>query len=153
MPTMPVDPRRAAPLGPRRGARRRDRHGRGRRFDLIPPHLPGYRTRRERFDEIVAAAIAAATERYPRKLAHVQVIVEDVQSVDPAPWESAQVSLGRSHPGSRDTPPQIIVHRRAIETRCTDTEEIELLVRQVVADQLGALIGVDGQEIDPDAWD
>ena len=38
----------------RRGARRRDRHGRGLRGPLIAPTLPAWRTRSEKFDDLVA---------------------------------------------------------------------------------------------------
>ena len=34
--------------------RRRDRHGRGLRGPLLPPTLPGWRTRAERFDELMS---------------------------------------------------------------------------------------------------
>src|SRR5690625_6043051 len=85
----------AGPSGQRPVPRRRDRRGRGRRWDLIPPHLPGHRTRREQFDDAVADVAAALTERFPRRLAHLQVVVEEVPPSDPAPWEHAGVLLGR----------------------------------------------------------
>ena len=40
--------------------RRRNRHGRGLRGELMLPTLPGYRTRSDRFDELVMDSAAAA---------------------------------------------------------------------------------------------
>ena len=150
---MDLEPGRApAPRGPL-GPRRRDRRGRGRRWDLIPPHLPGHRTRQERFDDLVADAGAALTERFPRRLAHLQVLVEEVPSADPAPWEEAQVVLGRAVPGTREHPPRVIVYRRPLETRCVTATELEMLVRQVLSEQIGSLLSIAPEDVDPEAWD
>ena len=150
---MDLEPGRApAPRGPL-GPRRRDRRGRGRRWDLIPPHLPGHRTRRERFDDLVADAGAALTERFPRRLAHLQVLVEEVPSADPAPGEEAQVVLGRAVPGTREHPPRVIVYRRPLETRCVTATELEMLVRQVLSEQIGSLLSIAPEDVDPEAWD
>lgn len=150
---MDLEPGRApAPRGPL-GPRRRDRRGRGRRWDLIPPHLPGHRTRRERFDDLVADAGAALTERFPRRLAHLQVLVEEVPSADPAPWEEAQVVLGRAVPSTREHPPRVIVYRRPLETRCVTATELEMLVRQVLSEQIGSLLSIAPEDVDPEAWD
>lgn len=135
-----------------RAGRRRDRHGHGLRTPLIPPHLPGHRTRRERFDQIVADAAAALIERFPRRLEHVRVLVEDVPPADPAPWEDAVVSLGRVLPATREQPPRVILYRLPIQTRCARQDEIELIVRQVLSEQIGAMLGIAPEDIDPGAW-
>lgn len=144
------DPRRRPPI--RSAARRRDRHGRGRRFDLVPPHLPGFRTRRERFDDTVADLAADVAERFPRRLAHLQVLVEEVPAADPAPWEDAPVLLGRALPATRERPATVIVYRRPVVTRCVGDAEIEGLVRQVLAEQIGSLLGLPPEDVDPEAW-
>lgn len=149
---MDVQPLRPGMPGPRQGPRRRDRRGRGLRWDLIPPHLPGYRTRRERFDDLVAEAGAALAERFPRRLAHLQVLVEEVPPSDPAPWEEASVLLGRVLPPTREHPPRVILYRLPLQTRCASEEELERLVRQVLAEQIGSLLNIDPEDVDPDAW-
>ena len=116
-------------------------------------HLPGHRTRRERFDDLVADAGAALTERFPRRLAHLQVLVEEVPSADPAPWEEAEVVLGRAVPGTREHPPRVIVYRRPLETRCVTATELEMLVRQVLSEQIGSLLSIAPEDVDPEAWD
>lgn len=149
---MDVQQRRPGSPGPARGPRRRDRRGRGRRWDLIPPHLPGYRTRRERFDDLVAAAGAALTERFPRRLTHLQVLVEEVPPSDPAPWEDATVLLGRVVPPTREHPARAIVYRLPLQTRCATEADLELLVRQVLAEQVASLLRLDPEDVDPEAW-
>lgn len=149
---MDVEPLRPASPGPRQGPRRRDRRGRGRRWDLIPPHLPGYRTRRERFDELVTDAGAALAERFLRRLEHLQMLVEEVPPADPAPWEDATVLLGRVIPPSREHPARVIVYRRPLQTRCSTEAELEVLVRQVLAEQIGSLLNIDPEDVDPEAW-
>ncbi|WP_114855576.1 metallopeptidase family protein [Brachybacterium sp. YJGR34] len=150
---MDVEPLRAASPGPRPEPRRRDRRGRGRRFDLIPPHLPGYRTRRERFDDLVTDAGAALAERFPRRLAHLQVLVEEVPPADPAPWEDASVLLGRVIPPSREHPARVILYRRPLQTRCASEQDLETLVRQVLSEQIGSLLNIAPEDVDPGAWD
>ncbi|MEE1649595.1 metallopeptidase family protein [Brachybacterium sp. J144] len=150
---MDVEPLRPGAPGPRRAARRRDRHGRGRRFDLIPPHLPGYRTRREVFDDLVAESGATLAERFPRRLAHLRVLVEEVPPTDPAPWEDAAVLLGRALPATREHPPRAILYRRPIQTRCASEEDLEALVRQVLSEQVGSLLGIAPEDVDPGAWE
>ena len=149
---MDVQPQRPGAPGPRQGPRRRDRRGRGRRWDLVPPHLPGYRTRRERFDDLVADTGAALAERFPRRLAHLQVLVEEVPPSDPAPWEEATVLLGRVIPPGREHPARVIVYRRPLQTRCASEDELELLVRQVLSEQIGSLLNIAPEDVDPGAW-
>lgn len=140
------------PPAPRPGLRRRDRRGRGRRWDLIPPHLPGHRTRRERFDDTVTDAAASLIERFPRRLAHLRVVVEEVPPADPAPWEDDSVLLGRALPSTREHPPRIILYRLPIQTRCSTEQDLDLLVRQVLSEQVGSMLAIAPEDVDPEAW-
>ncbi|GAB4095679.1 metallopeptidase family protein [Brachybacterium horti] len=153
MPPMDRDLAARAVPDPRSAPRRRDRHGRGFRRDLIPAHLPGHRSRRERFDDLVADSVATIAERFPRRLAHLQVMVEEVPPEDPAPWEDAPVVLGRALPATREHPPRVVLYRRPVATRCTGDEELEALVRQVVSEQIGSLLGMAAEDVDPEAWE
>lgn len=132
--------------------RRRDRHGRGWRRDLIPSHLPGHRSRRDVFDDTVLDAARPLIERFPRRLEHLEVAVEDVPLTDPAPWEAEAVSLSRFFPADRDHPPRIVLYRRPIETRCPGGEDLELMIRQVLSDQIAQMLGMRPEDLDPEAW-
>lgn len=133
--------------------RRRDRHGRGFRGMLLPPHLPGHLTRREEFDDAVLDAADPLLERFGRRLEHLAISVEEVPPADPAPWEMQAVPLGRYVPPDRDHPPQVIIYRRPVVSRCTAPEDLEIMVRQVLAEQIGAMLGMDPEDVDPGAWE
>ena len=115
-------------------------------------HLPGFHTRREVFDQVAADAAADLLELFPLRLPHLRVLVEDVPPADPAPWEGRTASLGRSLPGTRETPPRAVLHRLPIQTRCSDRDHLELLIRQVLSEQVGSLLGMAAEDVDPDAW-
>ncbi|WP_084252599.1 metallopeptidase family protein [Devriesea agamarum] len=116
-------------------------------------HLPGHRTRREIFEDDVTAAAHIAIQRFGHKLRYLQVTVEDAPPSDPAPWEDNVVPLGRYFPSDRLHPPRIVMYRRPIVTRCADPSELSLLIRQVLSEQIGAMLSRPPEEIDPQAWD
>lgn len=142
-----------APGGSGRGGHRRDRHGRGFRGPVVPPHLPGYRTRRARFDELVRDCAEDLLERFPRRLEHLQVAVEDVPPADPSPWEAGGVALGRYLPADRTHPPRVVLYRRPISTRTADDDDLELFIRQVLSEQVASMLGKNPEDIDPGAWE
>lgn len=147
----------AAPLAPSLPTpprpRRRDRHGRGFRGMLLPPHLPGHLTRREIFDDTVLDCAETLMTRFGRRLEHLAVSVQEIPSTDPAPWEMQAVPLGRYIAPDRDHPPQIVLYRRPIVSRCSAPGDLAMLVRQVLAEQIGAMLAMDPEDVDPGAWE
>lgn len=135
----------------RHGARRRDRHGRGLRGPLLNPVLPGWLTRSEKFDSLVAAAAARLQHLNPA-LAGTEYGVEEIPPSDPSPWEHHSVVLGRAFPADRlsGVPPRIVVYRRPIITRAAGAEELALLVQLVLAEQAAALLGRQPWQVDPE---
>lgn len=79
-------------------------------------------------------------------------MVEEVPPADPAPWEDASVLLGRTHPSTREQPPRVILYRLPIQTRCANGTELELLVRQVLSEQVGSMLAIAAEDVDPEAW-
>ncbi|MHB1064770.1 MAG: metallopeptidase family protein [Georgenia sp.] len=136
----------------RRAPRRRDRHGRGLRGPLVPPVLPGWRTRAEKFDDVVLRCVERLERRWAGPLAGTEFAVEEVPPSDPAPWEHRQVALGRYFPAdpAAGLVHRIVVYRRPVLARAEEPEEIEVLVRIVLVDQVAAMLGRDPHEIDPD---
>lgn len=130
--------------------RRRDRRGRGPRGPLLPPSLPAYRTRAERFDDLVLAAVERLEKRWSRQLDGAEFAVEDVPPSQPAPWEHGGVPLGRYFPADAGMPPRIVVYRRPVENRAVDAEELEDLVRDVVVEQVAHLLARSPDEVDPE---
>lgn len=140
-PTLPVVPS---------GVRRRDRRGRGVRGPLLPPHLPGARTRAERFDELVLGTVERLERSWAKQLAGTEFAVEDVPPSDPAPWEHRRgVPMGRYFPADGPLAHRIVVYRRPIEERAVDREELAEIVRTVVVEQVAHMLGRGPEEIDP----
>ena len=145
------DPSRRAPAPAPASAHRRDRHGRGLRGPLVPPHLPAWRTRAERFDELVVAA-ADALPRHCPQVGSIQFAVEEVPPSDPAPWEHGVV-LGRGFAAQprAGLPSRIVVYRRPVASRAREDAELAGLVRRVVVEQVALVLGRGPDEIDPQA--
>ena len=85
--------------------RRRDRHGRGLRGVLAPPGVPLYRTRTERFDDLVLQAVARLEPQWEAHLAGVEFAVEEIPPTEaPAGNGRGPVPLSRLDPGSAQAP-------------------------------------------------
>jgi predicted Zn-dependent protease with MMP-like domain len=138
------------PREPVHPVRRRDRRGRGPRGPILPVDLPAYRTRAERFDDLVLAAVERLEKRWSRQLDGAEFAVEEVPPSQPAPWEHGGVPLGRYFPADAGLPPRIVVYRRPVETRAVDAEELEDLVRDVVVEQVAHLLARSPEEVDPE---
>ena len=145
------DPSRRAPAPAPASAHRRDRHGRGLRGPLVPPHLPAWRTRAERFDELVVAATDDLARHCPQ-VGSIQFAVEEVPPSDPAPWEHGVV-LGRGFAAQprAGLPSRIVVYRRPVASRAREDAELAGLVRRVVVEQVALVLGRGPDEIDPQA--
>ena len=142
--------------------RRRDRHGRGLRGPLAPAGSPLYRSRSERFDDLVLAAVAQLEPRWEAELSGVEFAVEEVPSADlPAggapPDGFDPIPLARLDPAWSDTgdparparPARIVLYRRPLLARADGEDELSELVLDVVVEEFARLLGVDPQSIDP----
>lgn len=137
------------------GGARRDRHGRGLRGPLTPSSLPLYRTRSQRFDDLVDEAVERLERRWADKLARVEFAVAEVPleedwsgaGVDPA---ADPVPLARLFPAAADQPARIVVFRRPLEARAADPQEREALVHEVLVEQVAALLGLSPETVDPE---
>ena len=105
-------------------------------------------TRAERFDELVLDAASRMELRAGKTLGDVEFAVEDVPPSDPAPWEHSDVPLGRLFAAQGAMPARIVVYRRPVETRTTDTRELAALINDVVVEQVASLLNVDPRDLD-----
>lgn len=150
---MTEDPQALIPALPvRQAGRRRDRRGRGLRGPLMPSVTPAWRTRSDRFDDLVLACMERLESRLPDELSGVEFAVEEIPPSEPAPWEHRAVPLGRSFPGDRlaGLNDRIVLYRRPLLTRATGEEEVEILVRTVLAEQVSHLLEIPLEDVDPD---
>ena len=107
--------------GSRRGVsgrvRRRDRHGRGLRGSLVPPNVPLYRSRSDRFDDLVLLAVSQLEPRWEAELSGIEFRVEEIPPVigdidDPEPVPLGRLEVGPTPPARvrpapiRPVPPQ-----------------------------------------------
>jgi len=116
---------------------------------VIPPNLPGHRTRAERFDDHVLDAVERLERRWARPLDGTEFAVEEVPASSPAPWEQGGVPLGRYFPADAGMPARIVVYRRPIEARAVDEGDLAELVWDVLIEQVAHLLGRRPEEIDP----
>ena len=129
--------------------RRRDRRGRGLRGPLLPTTAPAYRTRAERFDDLVLDSVDELERRWSRQLEGTEFAVEDVPPSGPAPWEHGGVPLGRYFPADAGLPNRIVVYRRPLESRAVDALDLADLVHDVVVEQVAHLLGRAPEDVDP----
>ena len=164
---------------PQRAARirRRDRHGRGLRGALAPPDVPLYRTRTERFDDLVLQAVARLEPQWEAHLSGVEFAVEEIPPLDEAATGvRGPVPLSRLEPGSPRSrapepgggpdgpallgadrpdggagqdPPRIVVYRRPLMARADDEDELGELVFDVVVEEFARMLGLDPGDVDP----
>lgn len=135
------------PSGPRR-----NRHGRSRRGPLVPMHLPGYRSRPERFDDAVMASAQRLSERWPREIELIDFLIEPVPSdqlIDKAEAVSDRIPLASSTPATAHQRAEIIIYRLPIEQIADSTVELVDLVHQCVVHEVAQLWMKPINDIDP----
>ncbi len=115
--------------------------------------MPAYRTRAERFDDLVLDAVERIERVWARQLEGTEFAVEDVPPSSPAPWEQGGVPLGRYFPADAGLPARIVVYRRPVESRATDALDLADLVRDVVVEQVAHLLGRSPEDVDPQYGD
>jgi predicted Zn-dependent protease with MMP-like domain len=145
--------------------RRRDRHGRGGRGILAPPGVPVYRTRAQRFDDLVLQAVARLEPRWEAHLAGVEFAVEEIPPIgdgaaDPVPLSRLDPGTGGTaggfppagadvSPGAALRPPRIVVYRRPLVARADGDDDLGELVFEVVVEEFARLLGMNPEDVDP----
>ncbi|MHA7246694.1 metallopeptidase family protein [Arthrobacter tecti] len=147
--------RLAVPDSPLRGSsdsagRRRNRHGRGVRGDLIPSHLPGSRTRSERFEDWVMESAQRLERLWGDRIQDVQINVQEIpdglESMTPLALRGL---LGTSTPAADKRPAIITVYRHPIEMAAKGYVPTNELVHDVVVEQIAELLGMTPEAVDP----
>ncbi len=124
------------------------------RGSLVPPNVPLYRTRVERFDDLVLLAVAQLEPRWETELSGIEFAVEEIPPVEPDPDEVEPVPLARLEPGSAvlgqpERPARIVLYRRPLMARADGQDELAELVLDVIVEQFARWLGVDPQTVDP----
>lgn len=135
---------------PRRDkAPRRSRHGRSLRGPVIPPSVPAWRTRADKFDDAVASDIAQFRLFLGTKLDHYDFAVLDMPEKAPAPWEKG-IPLGRFFPFERPAKihGRIVFYRLPILSAARQESNFSLFLHQVITMHIASALNVDPQAID-----
>jgi predicted Zn-dependent protease with MMP-like domain len=120
----------------------------------VPPEVPLYRTRAQRFDDLVLLAISQLEPRWEAELSSVEFAVEEIPPAEPDPDDTDPVPLARLEPGApdsldRERPARILLYRRPLMARADGDEELAELVLDVIVEQFARWLGVDPQTVDP----
>jgi hypothetical protein len=124
------------------------------RGSLVPPDVPLYRTRIEKFDDLVLLAVSQLEPRWETELSGIEFAVEEIPPLEPDPDDAEPVPLARLEPGSAvpgepDRPARIVLYRRPLMARADGQEELAELVLDVIVEQFARWLGVDPQTVDP----
>jgi predicted Zn-dependent protease with MMP-like domain len=119
--------------------------------------VPLYRSRAQRFDDLVLEAVAQLEPRWEAELAGVEFAVEEIPAADPPDDDPEPVPLARLDPASPPVsdlqrparPARIVLYRRPLMARADDEEDLSELVLDVVVEEFARLLGVDPQAVDP----
>jgi hypothetical protein len=134
---------------------RRDRRDRGVRGPLAPAGSPLNVSRGDRFGDIVLAAVERLEPRWGQRLPALDVEVHDVPPAEAGSAAATGAARGDDVPlathrrATRDRPPVVVVYRRPVELRAPERLARVDLVRDLVAEQLAEILGVDPGELDP----
>jgi predicted Zn-dependent protease with MMP-like domain len=130
--------------------RRRNRHGRGLRGDVVLPTHPGYRTRSDRFDDMVLDSAQRLHDIWGKTLDGVRFGVDEIPpDLEQLAANAATVPMGSYTPATDEDGPMITVYRRVVEQACGSVEELQDLVHDVVVEHTAEMLGVAPETLDP----
>jgi predicted Zn-dependent protease with MMP-like domain len=140
--------RTAAPRGFRQ--RRRNRHGRGLRGEIMLPTLPGYRTRSDRFDDFVLDSAERLHDIWGKPLDGVRFAVDEIPpGLEQLVADRAPAPMGAYSPATAEEGPVITLYRRVVEQACGTRDELQDLVHDVVVEYTAEMLGVPPESLDP----
>ncbi|GAA2544270.1 metallopeptidase family protein [Mycolicibacterium diernhoferi] len=134
------------------------------RGSLLPPTVPGWRSRSEKFDMAVLEAYEPIERRWHQRVSNLDVAVDEIPRISPKDPDSVQwppevvadgpIALARLIPAGVDvrgnpTRARIVLFRKPIERRAKDTDELADLLHEVLVAQVATYLGVEPSVIDP----
>lgn len=143
---------------------RGSRRGREMRGCLLPPTVPGWRSRAERFDMAVLEAYEPIERRWQDRVSTLDVAVDEIPRIAPKDPDSVQwppevvadgpIALARLIAAGVDvrgnsTRARIVLFRKPIERRAKDTIELTELLHELLVAQVATYLGVEPAVIDP----
>jgi hypothetical protein len=155
---------RSSPRGRRSTGKKVSRRGRDMRGALLPPTVPGWRSRAERFDMAVLEAYEPIERRWQERLSGLDVAVDEIPRISAKDPESVQwppevvadgpIALARLIAAGVDirgsaTRARVVLFRKPIERRAKDTIELAELLHEILVAQVATYLDVEPSVIDP----
>ncbi len=146
------------------GAPGGSRRGREMRGALLPPTVPGWRSRAERFDMAVLEAYEPIERRWQKRMAELDVAVDEIPRLAPRDPDNVQwppevvadgpIALARLIPAGVDvrgnpTRARIVLFRKPIERRAKDSVDLADLLHEILVAQVANYLGVEPSVVDP----
>ena len=125
---------------------KRDRHGRGMRGPMLPHKAPSYEGRSKKFARFVEQGVRDLEARFPASMTAISIAVEAVPSKRDLVLNDGNVALGR---GERGNPSRVVLYQHPIELRSTNDNELDRIIRDVLALYVGLIIGMRPDQVDP----
>ena len=134
----------------------------------MPPTVPGWRSRAERFDMAVLEAYEPIERRWHDRVSGLDVAVDEIPRISPKDPDSVQwppevvadgpIALARLIPAGVDvrgnpTRARIVLFRKPIERRAKDSDELDDLLHELLVAQVATYLGVEPSVIDPSIED
>ncbi|HEU4363762.1 MAG TPA: metallopeptidase family protein [Mycobacterium sp.] len=134
------------------------------RGPLLPPNVPGWRTRAERFDMAVLEAYEPIEQRWRQRVSGLDVAVDEIPRItardpDNVQWPpeviaDGPIPLARLIPAGVDvrgnpTRARIMLFRKPIEQRVNDGLELSELLHEILVAQVATYLDVEPSVIDP----
>lgn len=134
------------------------------RGPLLPPTVPGWRSRAERFDMAVLEAYEPIERRWQERVSTLDVAVDEIPRLAPKDPDSVQwppevvadgpIALARLIAAGVDvrgnsTRARIVLFRKPIERRAKDADELTELLHELLVAQVATYLGVEPSVIDP----
>ena len=134
------------------------------RGSLLPPTVPGWRSRSEKFDMAMLEVYEPIERRWHDRVSTLDVAVDEIPRISPKDPDSVQwppevvadgpIALARLIPAGVDirgnpTRARIVLFRKPIERRAKDTDELADLLHEVLVAQVATYLGVEPSVIDP----
>ncbi len=130
--------------------RRRNRHGRGLRGELMLPALPSYRTRSDRFDDLVLDSAQRLHDIWGKPLDGVRFAVDEIPpGLEQLVADHVRAPMGAFTPATPDEGPVITLYRRVVEQASGSRDELPDLVHDVVVEFTAEMLGVPPETLDP----
>ncbi|MFL0238361.1 exonuclease [Mycolicibacterium mucogenicum] len=138
------------------------------RGPLLPPTVPGWRSRAERFDMAVLEAYEPIERRWSNRVSGLDVAVDEIPRISPKDPDAIQwppeviadgpVALARLIPAGVDvrgnsTRARIVLFRKPIERRAKDSVDLADLLHEILVAQVATYLGVEPSVIDPTILD